>query len=406
MKKIDVLKITITALLLTCCAKKEDVAVAIVPSTIVYAYNSGQAAAVVIGQADFTTAVAATTQSGINTSHSNAITTDGRLYLATPGDRRILGFNTIPTTNGVNVDLVVGQANFTNAGVGSLANELNNSDGVAATTAQLFISDTLNHRVLIYNTITAPTGTTAAFAIGQTATNLATNPDTACGGFLGCGATSTKIRGPSAISVGGGKLAIASSYYHRVLLYNSIPNANNVAADIVLGQPNFTSFASGAGASALNNPKGVWTNGTKVVVSDGNNHRILIWNTWPTISGQAPDIVLGQPSGSSNTGYNNCFCTTPTSSSLFQPSGIGSNGTELAVVDSTNSRVLIWSTWPTANHQAANIVLGQANFITTTAGTTNSTFNSPIGLSVGASSIYVNDYGNNRLLIFNKLAQP
>ena len=39
-----------------------------------------------------------------------------------------------------------------------------------------------------------------------------------------------------------GKLYIADTQNHRVLIFNSIPTANGAAADVVLGQPDFSTF--------------------------------------------------------------------------------------------------------------------------------------------------------------------
>ena len=40
----------------------------------------------------------------------------------------------------------------------------------------------------------------------------------------------------------GGKLYVADTQDNRILIYNKIPTTNNAAADVVVGQPNFTSF--------------------------------------------------------------------------------------------------------------------------------------------------------------------
>ena len=50
------------------------------------------------------------------------------------------------------------------------------------------------------------------------------------------------MRGPQGVWIQGGKLYVADTQDHRVLIYNSIPTSNGAAADLVLGQPNFTTF--------------------------------------------------------------------------------------------------------------------------------------------------------------------
>ena len=73
-----------------------------------------------------------------------------------------------------------------------------------------------------------------------------------------------------------------------------------MAATRVLGQVDGLGASANAGGlslSSLSNPSGVYTNGTQLAVADTNNHRLLLWNTWPTAHGQPADVVLGQASG-------------------------------------------------------------------------------------------------------------
>ena len=55
------------------------------------------------------------------------------------------------------------------------------------------------------------------------------------------------------------------------------------------------------------------------------------------------------------------------------PSGLYSDGTRLFVADKLNNRVLIWNAWPTANGQAADVVLGQAAMTSNGYGTSATT---------------------------------
>ncbi len=71
-----------------------------------------QAAETVIGQADF--AGASKNQGGLPGANTLSVPhgapAEGSLYLADQDNHRILGFNTIPTTNNANADFVIGQA--------------------------------------------------------------------------------------------------------------------------------------------------------------------------------------------------------------------------------------------------------------------------------------------------------
>ena len=50
------------------------------------------------------------------------------------------------------------------------------------------------------------------------------------------------VSGPQGVWIQNGKLYIADTGYNRILTYNHIPTTNGVAADVVVGQPNFTTF--------------------------------------------------------------------------------------------------------------------------------------------------------------------
>ena len=105
------------------------------------------------------------------------------------------------------------------------------------------------------------------------------------------------------------RLAVADTDNHRVLLWNAFPRGASVGdpegaqPDLVLGQSGFTSAAANRGSTpslaTLNRPTSVASDGTRLAVADSGNNRVLIWLAWPANSGQAADVVLGQPNGSS-----------------------------------------------------------------------------------------------------------
>src|SRR5260221_12205178 len=75
-------------------------------------------------------------------------------------------------------------------------------------------------------------------------------------------------------------------------------------------------------------------------------------------------VVIGQPdftSGSVNQGGSTGQNT------LNAPLGSFSDGTRLFVADFSNSRGLIWNSIPTKNNTPADIVLGQPDFVSSTA---------------------------------------
>ena len=166
---------------------------------------------------------------------------------------------------------------------------------------------------------------------------------------------------------------------NRVLIWNTTPTNANQLPDIVLGQPNFNiNIANGVGigANSLSNPTSVYSDGTRVYVTDTGNHRVLIWNTIPTVNAQAASVVLGQPNFTSNI-LNNGGIGAGT---FNAPSSVYTLGTRLFVADTTNNRVLIWNTIPTNNRQNADLVLGQPTFVANTinnGGAGSTTMNGP-----------------------------
>jgi hypothetical protein len=253
--------------------------------------------------------------------------------------------------------------------------------------SQLFVADSNNHRVQIFNSLA--TNASAAYAVGQANAGANTDPGVS-------GVTATTVRFPGGVAVSGAKMVIADRQFNRILLYNSIPTASQPTAAVALGQANLTSSASSA--ATMTNPQNVWTNGTKIVACETNGHRCLIWNSWPSASGTAPDVVLGQSSLATNSSNNGGL----SASSLLNPAGITSDGTSLFISDSGNNRVLVWSTWPTTNKQAADLVLGQADFTTATTGLSATGLNSPEGLALSGSTLFVADSSNHRVLLFKK----
>jgi hypothetical protein len=75
---------------------------------------------------------------------------------------------------------------------------------------------------------------------------------------------------------------------------------------------------------------------------------------------------------------------------------------QLIVSDSGNNRILIWTSFPTSNNQAANIVLGASSMtVAGTSGATANTFSGVTSLDVDSSgALYVDDAANNRVLYY------
>lgn len=251
-------------------------------------YNSlptaNVAADVVLGVSNFTT-VGVGSCSNTDLSGSEGVSTaNGKLFVADEGHHRVLIWNTIPASNNTPADIVLGQADFTSCdpnrgGPTPTANSLSTPGGVWTDGTRLFVADSYNGRVLIWNTIPTFNGQPADLVLGQPSMESAISATTA-GGFL--------VGGVYNVYSNGAQLVIGDAYNHRVLIWNSIPTTNGQPADIVLGQSNFTNNApnddeqtgvSGVTPTArtLYNPYGVYMVGKLLFVSDFDNNRVLIF---------------------------------------------------------------------------------------------------------------------------------
>jgi sugar lactone lactonase YvrE len=143
----------------------------------------------------------------------------------------------------------------------------------------------------------------------------------------------------------------------------------------------------------------------RVYVSDYNNNRVLGWGNISALRNGAPaDLVIGQPNfstGSCNTGGINA-------GTLCVPMGLAVDGAgNLYVADRGNSRILVYFT-PFSSDGIADRVLGQTNF--TSGGCSNPSSSSaaagslcaPVGVAVDSSgNVYAADMGNNRALEYD-----
>ena len=101
-----------------------------------------------------------------------------------------------------------------------------------------------------------------------------------------------KLNHPVSISANYGKLAVTDRFNNRVLIWNTVPSSNT-PPDLVLGQANFTTHNSGTGLNNMDFPgQVIITPDGKVLVADSDNNRVLVWTSFPASSGQSADYAL------------------------------------------------------------------------------------------------------------------
>jgi hypothetical protein len=146
-------------------------------------------------------------------------------------------------------------------------------------------------------------------------------------------------------------------------------------------------------------PRGVWTDGERVVACDTGNHRVLIWHTFPQWDGAPADVVLGQPDFGSE-GPN--VAGTDAVRGLNLPTGVAVIDGRLVVADAWNHRILAWDDLPTSDFAAPTYVLGQPGPAAVDANRggepTLGSFYWPFGFGIVAGTFWVADTGNRRVL--------
>lgn len=416
-------------------------------------FRTGQAARAIIGQRTFTsqnsTASASVlgSASGVALANDTLIVADSSRAPAYPQNNRVLVYRnisgkipaadaTIPLTDTrcpvclAEADVVVGQPDFGKTDLGLAQNRFRTPTAVATDGRVLAVADTDNNRVLIWNSIPASNDTPADVVVGQ--------KDFTSGGinFGGSGdvPSAQGLRGPQGVWIQDGRLWVADTQNHRVLMWNRVPTQNGQNADLVLGQPNFTSFiepdisrvAVSATATSLLNPVSVTSDGTRLYVTDLGHNRVLIWNSIPTQNAQAADIAIGQPDvnsvadrGASDPNNVKFLCPSsgndPTTNlptfpnacaaTLSFPRFALSDGQRLFISDGGNDRILVFNHIPVVSGQTADAVLGQiTQFLVQDSDpervSAADTLRTPGSLAWDGINLYVADPFNRRILMF------
>ncbi len=316
----------------------------------------------------------------------------------------------------------------------------------------LYIADSGNHRVLGWNEFRAFQPTRPPdVVIGQ--------PDlVSVAANRGGGVAANSLYDPGALAVdANGALWVADRGNNRMLRFpDPFSGAFTGAADLVLGQPGFTTGTANldrgltdpnaacyrppdpnfAGLKkptdecALWNPGGVAFAGTSVWVADQLNHRLLRYDT--LVNGAPAARVLGRtetftvansnPTRSGLSFYDNALLLTAQNTVSYPaqiavcaatpclPAGLPATPVvtrAVWVADSGNNRALAFDiSSPSTTVPPAGIrVLGAIDYANRSGGVSAVLMNYPSGLALGASGdVWVSDTGNNRTLGFNNPA--
>ncbi len=359
----------------------------------------------VLGQANFTSGAALpASQSSTGLPNDMIVDASGTLYVPCSSERRVLIFNNVLSKpNGAPADVVLGKPDFTTTTNSLSQSGMGRCFGVALdASGNLFVADRENKRVLRYE----PNSSTPInpWFTGQNANLVLGQPDFTTRN-IASGATGMFGAWDVALDIPRNKLYVADADNHRVLRFSTIGLTNGAPAEAVFGQPDFTTTSSGTSATKMNTPFGLAVDAAgNLFVSERDNSRVLRFNAaFSKPSGASADGVLGQTNFTSGSPDIG-------PNRLNKPEGLTiDNAGNLYVSDQFNNRVLRFNNAAAKPNGAnADAVLGQPDFTSSSSGVSQSQFLSPTDVALdGSGNLYVADYNNHRVLRFNNaLAKP
>ena len=225
--------------------------------------------------------------------------------------------------NGQAARAVIGQSSFSARDAGITAAALSISNG------RLYVADTAKH-LLAFDLSQIP-------AAAQEVPARQSSACAVCGFAPVAVLNQSVIPGISAVSVSGRSVAVADAVNRRVLLWRDTSSESALKGpDVILGTGSQQSAP--IDASTLVEPISVALDGERLFVGDGALHRVLIWNTLPATDNQPADVVLGQPDFSSSATPD-----TPAADTISRPVAMEADGSNLFVADSANRRILVFT---------------------------------------------------------------
>ena len=208
------------------------------PAAALKSGQNGPTADVVIGQADFASAVSVTTRNsktGLNRPFGLAFDPTGRL-LVTDADSRVLVYAAGSGTNAI-ASRILGLDPNSTTGTSQIA--VNTPFGLAATPAGVIVADTFNNRLMIFPTVDAWSAEATQFSpsatsvIGQSSYTVAK----ANGG--NADSTSSSFNLPVDAAASGAELFVVDAQNNRVLVFPATPSGITTTATRVIGQLDF-----------------------------------------------------------------------------------------------------------------------------------------------------------------------
>jgi hypothetical protein len=319
---------------------------------------------------------------------------DEYLIVADSGNHRVMIWRGLPDADGAPAQVVLGQPDFHSEG----PKLLHLPTGVAVFAGRLFVADAWHHRVLVWNEVPSRNAAPPDFALGQSDLG---GVEVNRGGAAGA----NTLYWPFGIGFVHGRFYVADTGNRRVLFWNGLPDADR-PADGVIGQSgvhaNSENRGEGVGPRSFRWAHAVAGDERRLFIADAGNHRVLGWAP-PPDGDEDANLVLGQKDLVSDHEFN---YGAQSAAKLRFPYGASFEDGLLAVADTANSRVLLYADPPERGLAEADGVLGQADFAASGdnawKAVTPASLCWPYGLHLHRGRLAIADTGNNRVTLWSR----
>ncbi len=299
----------------------------------------------IIGQKDFASegrnGKAAVGPATVNVPTGICVVENG-LAVADAWNHRVLIWHNVPTSSNVPADVVIGQSDFL-SGEANRGGDHPDADtmhwpyGVHYHDGKLYVGDTGNRRVLVWNEVPQSNGQKADLVLGQH--DFSTRDENA-----GAAPSDMSMRWPHAVVFWRDKLCVSDAGNNRILIWEEAPTESGAPATIVLGQADaenvdFNQSLYWPRASSLNMPYGMTSNGDWLIVADTANSRILGWHINQLYTKGDASALFGQKDFHEK-GDNRWQATA--GDTICWPYGVQSVDDLVVMADSGNNRVSVW----------------------------------------------------------------
>ncbi|MGB5965233.1 MAG: hypothetical protein WBF77_08755 [Sulfurimonadaceae bacterium] len=236
---------------------------------------------VVVGQTDFGESGSDTKNNRLDSPESLYVT-GNKLIVADSLNNRVLIWSSIPTISGAAADIVLGHSDFTTKFSNEVnASTLNFPTAVWSDGTQLFVLDAGNNRIMIWDSFPTSSNQKATTVLGQV--DFVSNLSNQGNGNIPS-ATSLSFSGKGGgLYCNGSQLFVADNANNRILIWDNFPLTTGEAASGLIGQNGFDRASSDYRATpaddSFSNPTGVYQFYNKLIVTDTDNNRYLIFNS-------------------------------------------------------------------------------------------------------------------------------